>query len=94
MPVEINDVLERILQIYKLIEDELRHEEDQYKEFMRDEDKFMYRENFANDPYVKKFRELVSNETTKAKLLKHMKTLYLGSAKIDSLDQISPNLNM
>lgn len=105
MPVEINDVLERISQIYDFIEDELKHEEDQYKEFMRDEDKFMYKENFSNDPYVKKFRELAGKSTDesikesdkekiKAELLKHMKKLYLGSAKIDSLDQISPSLNM
>lgn len=92
--VEINNVLDMISKIYDLIEKELWHEEEQYNKIMQSENKFKYKEIFINDPYIKKFRNLASNELIKPDFLKYMKILYLGSGKLQSLEQISPNLEM
>lgn len=92
MPVEINDVLERISQIYDFIEEELSYEEEEYQKFMPG--KFLFRKYFVSDPYVKKFRELMEKTETKDKLLKYMKMLYSGSGKLESVGQISPSLDM
>lgn len=94
MPVEINNVLDMISKIYDFIEEELKHEEDRYNDIMQKNDEFKYKEIFMKDPYIKKFRELVSNPSIRPDFLKHMKTLYLGTGKLHSLEQISPNLEM
>lgn len=94
MPIEINGVHDRIKRIYKMIEEELQHEEDEYTDFQQNENKFMYKNNFVNDPYIKKFKELLKDEFAKDEFLKQMKILYLSSGKLESLEQISPSLNM
>ena len=94
MPVEINNVLDMISKIYDFIEEELKHEEDRYNDIMQKNDEFKYKEIFMKDPYIVKFRKLASDTSIKPDFLKHMKTLYLGTGKLQSLEQISPNLEM
>lgn len=94
MPVEINNVLVMISKIYNFIEVELEHEEERYNEIMQDEKEFKYKEIFMKDPYIKKFKNIMEDELIREKLLSYMKTLYLGSGKLSSLEQISPNLEM
>ncbi len=92
--VEINNVLDMISKIYDFIEKELWHEEEQYNKIMQSENKFKYKDIFINDPYIKKFRNLSTNELIKPDFLKYMKILYLGTGKLQSLEQISSNLEM
>ena len=83
-----------ISKIYDFIEKELWHEEEQYNKIMQSENKFKYKDIFINDPYIKKFRNLSTNELIKPDFLKYMKILYLGTGKLQSLEQISSNLEM
>lgn len=94
MPVEINNVLDMISKIYDFIEEELKHEEDRYNDIMQKNDEFKYKEIFMKDPYIVKFRKLASATSIKPDFLKHMKTLYLGTGKLQSLEQILSNLEM
>lgn len=94
LPVEIDCVLERILRIYYFIEKELENEEMEYEGFDQSGRKFTYKDKFINDPYIVKFKELISETSSKSVLLKQMKMLYLGTGKIENLEQISPNLDI
>ena len=106
IPIEINNVHERIARIYEMVEEELQHEEEEYKDLQQNENKFMYKEIFTHDPYIMKFRELsgygIKDESgkdkltpdVKAKFLEQMKILYLGTGKLDSLVQIGSNVEM
>ncbi len=94
MPVEINNVLDMISKIYDFIEDELKHEEDRYNDIMQKNDEFKYKEIFMKDPYIVKFRKLASDTSIKPDFLKHMKILYLGTGKLQSLEQILSNLEI
>lgn len=93
-PVEINDVIDRILMIYHFIESELFHEEERYREFSQNTRKFVYKENFENDPYISNFRKLSNDKKAKELLLKQLKLLYVISGKLEGLIEIGKGIDL
>lgn len=92
IPVEINNVLDRILRVYQLIETELENEKKRYDDFGGNE--FRYKKIFMDDPYIKKFKDLLSDKKSKDNFLNQIKMLYLGTGKIDELSRVNLNLNV
>lgn len=68
-------VIERINTIYDCIEEELEKNEKKYKE-INDDLEFLYTRNFKEDPYIKKFKELMKDEDSKREFSKQLMNLY------------------
>lgn len=87
------DELDRIDRIYRYIEEELEKNAKEYNEGREEKyPEFSYLKIFVNDPYIKKFRELVKDRDTKILFSKILKEVCMLPKWVEPVGRIGESL--